>query len=106
MKAGELRHRITFVREETTGRDASGGLIKGDKIHARTWASIEQLSGTELVHAQQKKPNSTHQITTRYVANITSDMRILFGDRTFNIEGIDNIDERNIELVILCREGG
>ncbi len=80
--------------------------MRGDKVHARTWAKVTQLSGTELVQAQQKKPNSTHMVTTRYVANVTSDMRILHDGRTLNIEGIDNIDDRNIELNILCREEG
>lgn len=102
--AGKLRHRIAFVREEMTGQDASGAPQRSDKVHARVWAELKQLSGTELVQAQQKKPNSTHRVTTRYVANVTADLRILHGERTLHIENVDNVDERNIELVILCRE--
>lgn len=104
MRAGKLRHFISFISEDIVSQDDSGGIVRTPRIHARAWARVEELSGTELVHAQQKKPNSTHEVGLRYVANLDTTMKIRHNGKLFNIENIDDIDGRHIELVILCRK--
>jgi head-tail adaptor len=37
--------------------------------------------------------------------NISTNHRISFGSRTFNIKGIINVDERDRFLKLLCNEG-
>jgi SPP1 family predicted phage head-tail adaptor len=106
MKAGQLRHPISFISDDIVSQDDSGGIVRSPRIHARAWAEVTELSGTELVQAQQKKPNSTHQVRTRFVANVDSTMKIRHQARILNIEGIEDIGDRHIELVILCREEG
>lgn len=104
MRAGKLRHPISFIRDDIVSQDDSGGIVRTPKIHARSWASVKELNGTELVQAQQKKPNSTHEIVTRFVANLDSTMRVRHNNKLYNIENIEDVEDRHIELVILCRE--
>ena len=47
----------------------------------------------------------THRIKMRYVAGLTNKMRLVFGTRTFDILDIDNVEERNVEMILTCKEG-
>lgn len=106
LRAGELRHRVTLqwdtgitVNEvgETTAAwtDFAGPLP----------AHVEPLAGRELWNAQQIQPDISHKVTIRYLANVTSKMRVIYGQRTFHIEGPPtNIGEKNRELMLMCRE--
>lgn len=71
------------------------------------WAHIETLSGRELVNALQKKAETTHRVTIRYLGDSTTvspKMRIVYKTRTFNILWINNVGERNRELDCYCEE--
>ena len=41
---------------------------------------------------------------TRYLPNITSDMKIMFGLQVLDIISVLNINERNTELQIIAKE--
>jgi SPP1 family predicted phage head-tail adaptor len=47
----------------------------------------------------------THEITIRYMKNIDTNSKITFGTRSFAINGIINVDERDRFLTLLCEEG-
>lgn len=100
---GELRHRITF-QEPIKMPDGYKGhtVIWQDVI--TLWASIEPLSGREYFYAHQIKAEITHRVKTRYGINVTTEMRIKYGERHFKIESILDIGERHELLEMLCRE--
>jgi SPP1 family predicted phage head-tail adaptor len=87
-----------------TTSSASGEQVAAYTRGATVWASLEPLSGRELLNAQQIVSDSTHQITMRHTWKIGHRDQILFGSRIFEVDFISNIDERNIELVILAHE--
>ena len=65
------------------------------------------MSGREYFVAQQTKTETTHKITMRYqlgVDMIKAHDRVKFGTRIFDIQQILNPEERNIMLVLYCRE--
>lgn len=68
---------------------------------AITRAGARQLeritSGTVLAQA-------THLVTIPYIAGVTTKTSILFGSRTFHITDVNNQDERNRELQLICAE--
>jgi SPP1 family predicted phage head-tail adaptor len=104
MRAGNLRHRITFqIRSD--GQDGYGGQEDIWTDYRSTWASIEPLNGRELIAAQAVQNETRFTIGCRYIAGILPSMRILFGTRIFNILDMSNIDERNRELQFSCSEG-
>ncbi len=102
MRPGKLRHRLT-IQEFTETRDELGDPVETWKDVATVWGSIEPLSGREYYTAEQVNADVTHKVTIRYRA-VEVKNRVLFGDRVFLIESILNTDERNCELVMVCRE--
>lgn len=101
--AADLRHSITI---ESASESNVGGEVQ------RTWstlvsarAKIEPLRGRELFNAAAITPEVTHKITLRYPGQtITPKMRVLFGSRYFGIEFVQNLEERNFWLVLMCKE--
>ena len=71
---------------------------------ATVWASIEPLSGRELITAQQAGAMISHKITMRHKAGVNPKDRITHSGRTFEIESVRNFRERDISLELLCRE--
>jgi SPP1 family predicted phage head-tail adaptor len=47
---------------------------------------------------------TTHIVTIRYHAQVTFNTRITHKGRHLYVRGIQNPDERNIDLVLLCEE--
>ena len=104
MKAGSLRHKVTIQRVSQTldsSRQTVDLWTKVDDV----WAAVEPLTGRELVNAQQIQPDVTHLVKIRYRDDVTAKMRVLHGSRVLNIEGPPiNIEERDRELHLMCRE--
>lgn len=104
IKAGDLVHQIKIV-DLTLQQDSFGGVaIDSATPFATVWAAVESLSGRELYTAQQKVSEVTHRITIRWMEGITAKQNVWFDDRQFQIEAIENPDERNIVLYLLCIE--
>jgi SPP1 family predicted phage head-tail adaptor len=107
INAGELRHSITITEASST-RDSYGQpvstwntvLTTRAKIEGTTSTSYKQLLQSGVISAQ-----TTDVITMRWPGStvfITPDMRVIFGDQTFLIQGIDNVLRRNRVLKLFC----
>jgi|TARA_Y100000296_G_scaffold58920_1_gene67945 SPP1 family predicted phage head-tail adaptor len=104
-----MRHRIRLEKDTGTSRNAVGEITPAWTEKATAWAQIRQLAGRELIQAQQKKPNSTHVVTTHYQAGITPDYRIRWNPisgstSTLHIEDVENVDYKNHTLIMLAKE--
>jgi len=104
MRSGPLRHRVTFQNRVTT-KDAFGQLTESWSDLFTVWASVEPISGRELLAAQQTLGEITHRIRTRYRDGITAATRVLFNGRIFDIESSINDKEKNAYLEIMAKEG-
>ena len=104
MNIGALRHQLTIKAINTT-EDSYGEVTEDPTTTECTvWGSIEPLSGRELLLAQQIQATVTHRVRIRYHSGLDPSMQIVFGTRTFDILSIINLEERNRELEIMCRE--
>jgi len=108
MKAGKLRHRIELQSNAPT-QDSYGEPIASWTTDDTVWASIEPLSGRELLRAQEVHAEVTTRIRVRYpgalgASTLTADDRIKHGARIFEIAAVINPDERDRELELLCVE--
>ena len=103
MKAGSLRHWVTFQEPVETQNDYGEPVTTWQGVLSCR-ASIEPLSAREFFAAQQTKADVTHKVRLRYVAGIVPTMRLLFGSRVFHCSSVLNRDERGIELELLCKE--
>jgi len=103
MKAGKLDKWVQI--EKPTETNTKGVISTTWSTFVDVWASIVPLQGREYYDAKQVVADVTHKIRTRYVADVTAKMRVKFGSRTFQIESPPiNVEERNVELVLMCRE--
>lgn len=104
---GQMRHRITF--QKFSGElDAYGDPIQTDAAQwedvATVWAAIDPISGREFYEAQQSQSEVSHKIRCRYRPGLTTDMRIKYRDRVFEIVSIINWQERGESLLIMAKE--
>ena len=103
MRSGNLRHRI-IIQEASEGQNAVGEITRSWSTFATRWASIEPLRGREKFEAMQMASNIDHKVNLRYVAGVIPKMRLLFGERILTIQGAINLEERNMELQLMCNE--
>lgn len=103
-KAGTLRHQVE-IQQPVERRDAYGGVeLDWQQVDIR-WASVEPLSGREMWQAKQAQAKTSHHVKMRAQdLEIDPRMRLRYGERVLNIDGVTNADERGIMLDILCSE--
>ena len=111
---GDLRHSISLqTRARTT--DSGGGFTSAFNTTRTLFAKIVPRSGDATFEAGNIDHTITHDIYTRYYANINfksngGQMRISWSDsgvtRTFNIKSVIDVGERDRFLIFRCTEGG
>ena len=105
--AGRMRH-VIQIQALTHVRDTGGG-------DAPTWATItngerpaefKPVSSRERFGSMQLQDELLYEAKTRYLSGVTTKHRLLLkGDtRVFDIVGVVNWNERNVQLSILCVE--
>jgi len=103
MRAGNLRHKITF-QQLTVANDTWGHSNETWTDEVTTFAAIWPLRGTERLEAAKLDNEVSHKIRIRYKKGLHPKMRIKFGTRYFNVLSIINPDERNIYQEIMASE--
>jgi SPP1 family predicted phage head-tail adaptor len=100
---GSLRHRIMIQQATETIAD-DGSTVQSWSNYKPTRAEIVPLNSSEAYVAQGITASVIHRITCRYVAGVVPKMRIKWGERIFEIEGVRDIDERGRFLIMNCEE--
>jgi SPP1 family predicted phage head-tail adaptor len=103
LRAGELRKRFTILRGEQT-QSNTGDISLTWVSEGRCWGAIKPLSGGESISAEQRIADTTHGITVRYSTKFAADRRLRLGSRVFEIMSVVNVDERNREISLSCKE--
>jgi len=106
MKIGDFRKQVAIQAEQSTP-DGAGGYALAWTTIATVWADIAPVSGREIYTAGHLEGHITHKVTLRWRADlsITSDMRLLYNSRSFNIQAVINQDETNQYVIVLATEG-
>jgi SPP1 family predicted phage head-tail adaptor len=105
MDVGSLRHRVT-LQTPTSAADGDGGYTDTWATLVTVWASVVPATARDLERAVAGtvQSSATHLVTIRYLAGVTTKTRVLFGTRTLQVTGVQNPEERNISLVLVCQE--
>ncbi|MBN1807188.1 MAG: phage head closure protein [Sedimentisphaerales bacterium] len=98
-----MRHRVE-LQQFAESQDGYGEMVREYTTYATVWAEIKPLQGKELEHAQQISAETDFQIRIRYNPAVASEHRVVFGNRVFEITAVKNTEERNEELVLMCKE--
>ena len=101
MEAGKLWHEIAIQSRGDT-RDSYGASIPAWSAYASTYAELKNLSGSELEQAQQINSRINTKFIVRWDTGIRATMRIVYKSRNYNIVYVNNIDERDKTMELLC----
>jgi head-tail adaptor len=96
MRAGRLTKWVTLANQPDQPDDADGFFEALDP--AGVWAGIRPLPPAADGRTLQ------HEVEMRYHPQVTMDTRILYGTRELFVKGFQNVDDRNVELRLLCEE--
>lgn len=106
MRAGTLSQRVTIQRPADVER-ASGGSPPEYEDWRAVWAAIEPITGNEYWLSNQVSAEVTHRIrmwADGLQNQLTTEHRIRFGSRTFDVSSIIDVGERHEELILMCTE--
>lgn len=103
MRAGTLRHRVT-IQQATETQNSYGEIVQTWTTVATVWGAIEARGMRESFTASQQFATADHVITIRHRSDVTPKMRLVYGSRTFDIEGAVDPDGRKRELRLYVRE--
>lgn len=105
MEAGKLRHRIELQSPQETFNN------HGDPIQTWTtrycrWAEVRPATGREIFRAQKVEGQVDTTVTLRgeELTGLKPKWRVKFGSRLFGIEAIINDLERDIMVMLICKE--
>ena len=96
MRAGQLRHRIVIQsRSGSTWSD-----------FCQVWAAKEQIFLREQFEQANQLMHDSNMIRfrVRYRRDITDKMRVIFDDRAFDIQRLEELDNTRREMGLLCLE--
>ena len=100
---GSLRHQVRIQQQSATP-DASGQLVQTWTTARSTCAGINLVSLKEAFGDGQFTAQEVDIWTMRYSAavSIAPGMRLVLGSKTWVIQAVDNVGQRNITLHLLC----
>ena len=107
MRAGRLRH-VGVLQSPSGTQNAVGQRVTLWADEATVRVGIEPLKAAEVIAAAQTHMVVTHRIVLRHdssYSDMTHGWRIVYDQRTFDIQGIRNINELNRSYELLCNEG-
>ena len=104
-RAGERRHQVTLQR--VTGRVAAGeGHEDTWSTYGTVWASVSpvEVSAAERQTANTLQVPVTHLVEIDYRSDVRAAHRVELNGRYLYIQGLQNVDERNVTWVLSCQE--
>lgn len=103
MGIGELKHRITFLKPDSTVNE-NGFETEDYKEFKTVWASVSNLSGREYFAAAAVQREKTVKFKIRAVSGIDETMKIGFQGKLYDITSIDNVFYKNKYIEIKALE--
>jgi SPP1 family predicted phage head-tail adaptor len=102
----DMRTRVTF-QVATRASDNQGGSTEtwaNLSTAPVVWGYLAAVSSRERLYAQQIQYQRSHILVIRYRSDITTDMRFTYNNRTFQVKGIRNPEERKYFSIIDVEE--
>lgn len=103
MRSGKLRH-YADLQSPTASAGTMGGLALTFAHDSYSWARIEPQAGSEATNAGGTRSRNPVLITIRYHSTVKPTWRVVLGSKTYEVNAIVNMDERNREMQLHCTE--
>ena len=101
--AGEMNRRITF-QHHTVAYDSYHQPIETWADRMTVWAGVITTGGREYYAAQKLNAETAVVFKIRYTSRVDASMRVKWGDRTFEIIGINDVDAAHETLLVSAKE--
>lgn len=105
---GQKRHLVTLRGPGTLVPDGDGGYtqVPTNLEPPTRYAEIKPATARDLERtiANAVQSKASHIVTMDYHPDVTTETTLLFGTRVFQVTGVQNPEERNIDLVLACEE--
>lgn len=104
INAGKYNKKIS-IYQTTVVKDSAGFQSKQRVLVLQPYAHVKTTKGMTLIKNNTDFEKAFTNFTIRYpVTPINRDMEIDFNGKTYKIEYLNNVDERNVELEIQAKE--
>jgi SPP1 family predicted phage head-tail adaptor len=106
LPAGLLRNPV-LIQAQSMTQDAVGGPLTAWTTVLSCFAGISTMSSREVYQTAQFVSEVTHRVTIRWPGpsvSIQGGMQVVFGSRIFKIQNVENVQERNRVLYLMCVE--
>ena len=104
INAGKYNKRIS-IYQTTVVKDSAGFQSKQRVLVLQPYAHVKTTKGMTLIKNNTDFEKAFTNFTIRYpVTAINRDMEIDFNGKTYTIEYLNNVDEKNVELEIQAKE--
>jgi SPP1 family predicted phage head-tail adaptor len=104
VRAGDLRHRVIVKQKATQTPNAVGEPQTTWSTLATVWAKVAPLSAREAERAKSVGEMVSHTVELRYRSDITAGMKITHRTRDLYINGVMDVDEAKVKLMLYCSE--
>jgi len=101
---GRLRYKCE-LKSPTDTSDGAGGRSQTYSTIANIFADIRPMGGDEAYRQGKVQTKNTHKIYMRQRSDMSADYIIVYEGRTFQIQNIKNVDERDRFFEITATEG-
>lgn len=100
----EFRHRIA-LRNNIQTRNPDGSINITKIVSKECWAAIYPISSKQVFEYKSINIEASHLIKIRGKIEISENTQdFLFKNREFEILTVENLQERNIISIIMCKE--
>ena len=102
MKSERMKNKIT-IQSKTITQDEELNPIETWIDLATVWVEVLSQNSREYYRLATINSEIENAFKIRYVDGITPHMRALFKSKAFEIIGVENVEERNTELIMICK---
>ena len=104
INAGKYNKRIS-IYQTTVVKDAQGFQSKQRVLVLQPYANVKTTRGMTIIRNNSDFEKAFTNFTIRFPQTpINRDMEIEFNGKTYTIQYLNNVDEKNVELEMQCKE--
>lgn len=102
MKSERMKNKITILSKTIT-QDAELNAVESWAEFATPWVEVLSQNSREYYRLATINSEIEEAFKVRYIAGVTPHMRALFKTKAFEIIGVENVEERNKEILLTAK---
>ncbi|MFH5182931.1 phage head closure protein [Paenibacillus sp. TAB 01] len=105
LEIGKMDKRVELWANQTVTNEVGAQANQPGKVRS-LWAQIENMAGkvSERSGVDTNVNTTTQRVTVRYAKDISKDNWLVFRERRFDIDYVDDAYYRQDKLILHCRE--